>query len=259
MQSHPRLVESVGYWIVVILIALGGILVLLAASSVRTDEADQVPPIITARSQKPSAPQPRLPSEVAPLIPLVLFIPRSWTQHWRFEIMPEFKGTSTSLTMVEGSMIAELAASIESNTNDLGDSVVTILSVADDYLAGHPLDFVLDQLDRLLERLSDLPAMAVVGSIPDVVPALDDYMTGVSISSLSTTIAVWNQAIADLAGSYSAEYVDLSTVPVEFVSTDSGDANQMASVCPDLSELMVALAPAICRAAERVRSFRAIS
>ncbi len=38
MQSHPRLVESVGYWIVVILIALGGILVLLAASSVRTDD-----------------------------------------------------------------------------------------------------------------------------------------------------------------------------------------------------------------------------
>jgi len=161
--------------------------------------------------------------------------------------------------MVESSMIAELTASIESNTNDLGDSVVTILSVADDYLAGDPLDFVLDQLDRLLERLSDLPAMAVVGSIPDVVPALDDYMTGVSISSLSTTIAVWNQAIADLAGSYSAEYVDLSTVPVEFVSTDSGDANQMASVCPDLGRLMIVLAPSICRATDRVRSFRAIS
>jgi hypothetical protein len=147
-----------------------------------------------------------------------------------------------------------VACAIESTSIDLKDAVVTLLVGADDFLAGHTLEAVLDQLDRVLDGLTNMPAMAVVGSIANVGPAVANVVSGVSEESISTTISIWNREIADLAASYTAEFVDLSSVSVRLVKSDGNTPELTLSACPNLAVVTETLAPAIVRATERVRT-----
>jgi hypothetical protein len=249
-------VESVGYWIIVILIVLGGVLVLLAAASIDDDDeieqtpssAIGIPGIVEAGS--------RGASRSRHTVPVVMLVPRRWGEIEQIASSTEIPGSSVRVVGVVDGTLSELTATIESAHADLRDAVVTFVAGPDDFLAGQPLDSALDQLEGLLERLSDLPAMAVIGSIPDLAHALADDGIDVSVESLSAAVSVWNDAVADVARSYSAEFVDLSSVPVAML--DSGvNANKIAR--PDTAVLMKAMTPAISRAADRVRSFRANS
>ena len=163
----------------------------------------------------------------------------------------------TSVTLVDRPMIAGLAANVAASSNSLGDSVVTILTGADDYLAGQPLEVVLDQLDLLLEQLSSLPAMAVVGSIPNVLSALAD---------------LWLLPTSRLDHSRNLESGDcrpcerifggvrrLGTSRLSSIETSAG-RDQWVSACRQIWILLycVTWTQACGRAADKVRLFRTI-
>jgi hypothetical protein len=244
----------VGYWIIVTLIILCGVVVLLAAASVEPDNETQEPSAAPAPAHKSAGSNSkrtlRRPKEVA----LVMFVPRTCLQGEQRPPTPDFPGTATTLVAHQGSTLSDVACAIESTSIDLEDAVVTLLVGADDFLAGHSLDVVLDQLDRVLDGLANLPAMAVVGSIANVGSAVANVVSGVSEESISTTISIWNREIADLAASYTAEFVDLSSVSVRLVKSDGNTPELTLSACPNLAVVTETLAPAIARAAERVRT-----
>jgi hypothetical protein len=156
-------------------------------------------------------------------------------------------------------MLSDVASAIDSPSAELEDAVVAIVVGADEFLAGHSLDDVLDHLDRLLDRLTSLPAMAVVGSMPNVVTELALRSKGIPEASISATIAAWNEAIAGLVNSYAGEFVDLDSVPVHLLELDCNANGPALSAIPHVGALATAMAPALGRAVDRVQSLRSVS
>jgi hypothetical protein len=252
-------VDSVGYWIIVILIVLGGALVLIAAASV----ADDVEPSTRPGALKPARKRTAVPrrSTITPQagVSVAVLIPRMWLQGEQTRVAVDVPGTVTSTKLLGGSTLSDVASAIDASSNELKDSVVVIIIGTDDFLAGNSIENVLDHLDRLMDRLTELPAMAVVGSMPNIGPELADRVNGIPEVSISATIADWNQAIAGLVQSYSAEFVDLDAVPVHLLELDSNAQGPALSAIPNVGELISGIGPAIGRAVDRVQSLRCVS
>lgn len=246
-----------GYWIIVILIILGGVLVLIAATTVDSDVETEKQSDQTRSLGHAPANRSKLANEPDRQVPLVVFTPRLWLQG--DHSFPELgiPGVATDTQPVRSSKISDVAAAAESLETNLVDSITVVLVGADDFLAGNSLETVLSDLDRLLGRISAQPAMAVVGSMPDIGPELSQTLTGVSTEAISASIALWNNAIADIVQSYSAEFVDLGSVPVRLVDVLGKIPGMTLSATPDLRTLIAPLAQACNLAADRVRSIRA--
>lgn len=246
-----------GYWIIVILIVLGGVLVLIAVASVASNDSIQQP------SDQPKSNGLQTSGRfVGPLrpetnIPLCVFMPQLWLQGEQSVPDLEFSGMELELQRVRSSMLKDVSAIAESPATSLADSITVILVGADDFLAGHSLDSVLDELDRLLDRLVKQPAMAVVCSIPDIGTALSQALSAVPAESITATVALWNNALAELVQTYAAEFVDVGQVPVQFVNAEGKIPGLSLSATLDLSVLAVTLAQACSRAAAKVRLIQA--
>lgn len=251
-----EMVESVGYWIIVALIVLGGILVFIAALSVDSNDVNENTSVRAQPQGQPIADRVQGPHEPDHQVSLIIFMPQMWLQGE--QTLPDLgiRGVASRLRPVKSSLLSDVVAAVDSERSGLVDSIAVILLGADEFLAGHPLDSVLNDLDRLLDHLVNQPAMAVIGSVPDIGPAIADTLVDVSAESISTTVALWNAAITDLSQSYSAEFVDLSEVPVKLVMDEGEILKRTLSATPDLTLMATTLKQACSRAADRIRSIR---
>lgn len=245
-----------GYWIIVSLVVLAGVLVLLAAASADPGESNAG----TAGSNRRNADSNRSPfphtSTAREVVHVVLFAPRWWRIREQIALVLDIPGTHVLIEEVEGSTLSALAAAMESKSLLVRDSVAVIVTGADDFLAGETLEGVLDQIEELLDHLTHLPSMAVISSLPDLSMARMSAGAGMSDAAISETITAWNAAIADLAHTYSAEFANLRSVPFSVTGPPPRQPGIGMIAVPDAAALLAALRPAIDRAVERVRSIR---
>lgn len=238
-----------GYWIILVLITCGGLLVVVAGScgpdAPPPGDADRVDRRRSLdRRQNPDS-QPR---ENAHPVPIRIVLPASNATVPDDEPFPSIAGA-----------VVAVRQGLRDASDGSEDSVVVLVQWADNFLSGMDLDEALDAMDRLLDALSEQPALAVVGSIPNMVPGLAAVVGAADTAMIESTVGVWNRALADLAQSYDAEYADLSSVHASVCYGRQPGDGLIASAEFNLHELYQQLEPALHRAVQRVASAREYS
>ncbi len=228
----------------------------MALGAPETGAADAIPDDASTRQvagpERQESGSPPLPGTEQ--FPVVALLPEGLNHAWSASD-PARRSTFPIKTMaLPTGSIASIIAAVDAAPLELEHRVVVFVVGADDFLAGASLDETLEQLDGLLRLLTDLPAMAVIGSMPDLSSCPLITQTRVPANSIRTTIDIWNRSIAEAASSYSAEYVDVRSVPLAWGSTNERPSQDLVIPAVEVRSLFDALAPAIARAMERIQS-----
>ncbi|HEY3058028.1 MAG TPA: SGNH/GDSL hydrolase family protein [Chloroflexota bacterium] len=108
---------------------------------------------------------------------------------------------------VSGSTLAQAVQEQLGPALDAQPDVVTVWLAVNDLNARVPLDRYAQDLDTMLQALSETHARVLVGNVPDLARLVST--SGRDAGTLDQDVSTWNQVIADAAQRHGATLVDL--------------------------------------------------